>query len=408
MHAGFKIGDEQTLATRVGAEHAIELRCGAADEPGVYVFSTPAMILLMELAAKALLEPYLEPGEQSVGAEVDVKHLAATPLGGNVRGTARLIRIDGRQFEFEVAAYDEHRQIGVGRHLRAVVEVGRVRRQLEEQQPTAVASPLTAAPTGDALPRFQTLRLEAAGPVLTATLHRPEKLNAVDSLMTTELEQLTGYLAAHPELRLVLLTGAGRAFCAGDDVAEVGRLTLAEAEQLSHRQARLYLSWEQLPQVMIAVVNGPALGGGCVAACACDFRIAAVHAQFGMPEILLGWPPGYGVAQLTALVGKARALQLCLTGQPITASQALEWGLAHRVVPAPQLESEAQKWANQLLQTPPAALRATKRLLHQDEGAQPKIAYLADTAAYIACLAGPEAKEGIAAFQEKRSPRFEG
>ncbi len=127
-----------------------------------------------------------------------------------------------------------------------------------------------------------------------------------------------------------------------------------------------------------------------------------------MPEVRLGWPPGYGLAQLTALVGKARALQMCLLGNPITATQALEWGLVNELVPGTQLMARGQALAQSLLELPAEALRATKRLIHLDEGAQPKVAHRADTDAYIRCLQLPDAQEGIAAFADKRPPRFQG
>ena len=170
----------------------------------------------------------------------------------------------------------------------------------------------------------------------------------------------------------------------------------------------MYLAFEQLPQVMIAAVHGPSLGGGCVAACSCDFRIAAMNAVFGMPEVKLGWAPGYGVSQLTHLVGKARALELCLTGKQITAQRALEWGLVHEIVSPQRLDLAVREFADKLLAIAPAALRETKRLIHLDEGTQPKISYLADTAAYIRCLGTKDAREGIAAFEEKRPAIFRG
>ncbi len=143
-----------------------------------------------------------------------------------------------------------------------------------------------------------------------------------------------------------------------------------------------------------------------MAACACDLRVASHAAKLGMPEILLGWPPGYGIAQLTALIGKARAMEMCLTGESITAQQARDYGLVHRLVASGSLMPEARKWAEQLLALPASALRETKRLLHADEGIQPKTAFLADTAAYIRCLQERDAREGIAAFREKRPARF--
>jgi enoyl-CoA hydratase/carnithine racemase len=258
------------------------------------------------------------------------------------------------------------------------------------------------------LPQLNTLQLHQHKSILKVLLNRSLKLNAVNQQMTADWETLNSYLAANPAIRIVIVTGAGDAFCAGDDVKEVGTLDRSIAEQLSYRQARMYLAWEQLPQIFIAAINGLAYGAGCVLAGACDLKIAAHSAQFGMPEILLGWPPGYGIAQLTALVGKTRAIEMCLTGQPINAQKALDYGLVHRLVPKAQVVVAAEKWGEELLKLSAQALRETKKLVHADEGLQPKSAFLADTAAYIRCLELPDAKEGIAAFTEKRSPKFQG
>jgi enoyl-CoA hydratase/carnithine racemase len=177
---------------------------------------------------------------------------------------------------------------------------------------------------------------------------------------------------------------------------------------LSLRQANLYLAFERLPQPIMAVVNGVAFGGGCVAAMSCDFRLASHAARFAMPEITLGWPPGYGIAQLTALVGKARALELCLWGEPINARQAHEWGLINEVVPSAMLSKRASALARRLIELPAQAVRDTKRLVHADEGQLPKVTHRADTEAYLRCLELPDAQEGMAAFAEKRKPRFQG
>jgi enoyl-CoA hydratase/carnithine racemase len=150
------------------------------------------------------------------------------------------------------------------------------------------------------------------------------------------------------------------------------------------------------------------MGGGCVAAYSADLRIATHDARFGMPEIKLGWPPGYGIAQLTALIGKSRALEMCLMGDPISATLALEWGLVSEVVPGASLTKRGMQIAERMLQMPAEALRATKRLVHLDEGSQPKVAHHADTDAYIRCLQMDDAREGIQAFTEKRAPRFRG
>jgi len=411
MKTGLAIGQHGELAWTVGPEHAIYL--GAAHSAGgAVVFSTPAMILLMELAARAALEPFLEEGEESVGVRVQVEHLAATPIAAIVRARATVTAIDGRAIDFEITSHDDAELIGRGTHRRAVVRMERVVRQLSDKLPAlsqGVLLPMGITPNTADLPPLETMQVRHEGPLLVVTLDRPQQLNAVNARMTEDWEQLVGWLAGHPEqVRVVIVTGAGQAFCAGDDVKEVATLTPEQARHLSFRQAQMYLAFEQLPQVLIAAVNGHALGAGCVCAYSCDFRLAAHSATFGMPEILLGWPPGYGVAQLTALVGKARALELCLTGKQIKAQEAVDIGLAHEVVPLPRLLPAARELAAQLLATPAAALRETKRLIHADEGQQPKLGYLADTAAYIRCLETADAREGMAAFIAKRPPQFRG
>ena len=407
MRPGLTLGLTASLQWRVTPEHSIHL---AADQRrGAVVFATPAMVNLMEHAALDVLRPFLEPGEESVGVTVQIEHLAATPLGAIVSAEARVTAIDGKLIDFEVTARDALDLIGRGTHRRAIIGVEKFAARLQEKAaklPESAMLPISVTPNTGTLPPLTTLLVSVAGPIATVTLNRPQKLNAVNVQMTADWEQVNSWLAGHPEIRVVIVTGAGTAFCAGDDVPEVGTLALDVARELSHRQARMYLAWERLPQIFIAAIHGPALGAGCVAAYSCDFRIAVHGANLGMPEIKLGWPPGYGLAQLTALVGKARALDLCLTGRQITAAEALQYGLLHEVVPANRLLPATRDLATQLLALPAEALRETKRLIHADEGSGPKQAYLADTAGYIRCLELPAAQEGIAAFREKRPAKF--
>ncbi len=413
MREALAIGDRGELALTVGAQHTIHLGAEGlgAGQASVVVFSTPNMINLMEHAAREALRPVLEPGEESVGMTVHVEHVAATPIGGGVRAVATVTQVKGKAVDFDVEAFDDHERIGRGTHRRAIIRVESFRDRLAqkvEQSGSGVIVPMMLNPDRGELPAMHRLEVGVDGPVARVTLNRPDQLNVVDARMTDELERLLAWLAGHREIRVVTLTGAGRAFCAGDDVKEVATLAADAARSLSLRQARMYLALEQLPQVFIAAVNGPALGGGCVAAYSCDMRIAAGTATFGMPEILLGWPPGYGLAQLAHLVGKARALELCTTGRPITAEQALGMGMVNRVVPLNRLAPAVDELVQQLLRTPAEALRQTKRLIHADLGDQPRIAHLADTQAYVDCLASEDAREGIAAFLEKRPARFRG
>lgn len=370
------------------------------------VFSTPNMIMLMERAAREALRPYLEDGEESVGAEVQVEHLAPALLGETVRGVARVTAVEGRRVSFAVQAFAGERELGRGTHRRAVIRVGRLLENLSKlRREGGVVS--GEREEGGGMPEFSTLKVEVGGGVARVRLNRPGQLNAINVRMTDDLERLVGWLSSvGDEVRVVLVTGEGDAFSAGDDVKELPSLSVEEARRLSLRQASVYLAFERLPQVMVAVVNGVAMGAGCVLANACDVRLASTASRFGMPEIRLGWPPGYGVAQLTALVGKARALEMCILGEGISANRALEWGLVNEVVPGAMLERRAGDLASALLRMPVEALRETKRLVHADEGALPKLTHRADTEAYIRCFALPDAKEGMRAFAEKREARF--
>lgn len=409
MKPGLKIGDVARLDWTVDPSMVILL----GGDPRAAVFSTPNMILLMERAAREAIRPFLEPGEESVGVDVQIQHVGGAGLGASVRGEARVLSIDGRKIQFEVEAFAEdlsagQRRIGHGLHTRALVSVERLIENLAKQSGTRERTMSLKANTGP-LPSLRTLLVETEKSICTVTLNRPRVLNAVNAEMTGELEQVIAWLAGHPEeVRVVLLRGAGNAFCAGDDVKELPGFSPEYSRELSHRQAELYLALERLPQPVIALVHGDAFGGGCVAAYSADMRIARHDARFAMPEIKLGWPPGYGIAQLTALVGKSRALEMCLTGQPIHANRALEWGLISEIVPGASLLKRGMQIAESMLAMPADALRETKRLVHLDEGSQPKTAYRADTDAYIRCLQLEDAQEGIQAFIDKRAPRFRG
>ncbi len=404
MKTGLSVGASGHLTWVVDATHVITL----GGDARATVFSTPNMILLMERAAREALREFLEPSEESVGVDVNIQHVGGASLGATVEGFARVTAIDGRRISFAVEARAGDRLLGTGTHSRAVVELNRLIENLQKiSGDEGLAMNIKANP--GVLPTFSTLSLSVAGRIATITLNRPQLLNAVNMHMTAELEQLVGWLAGHPQdVRVVMLTGAGEAFCAGDDVKELRNLSLDTARQLSLRQAHVYLALERLPQPVIALVNGPAFGAGCVAAYSADLRIATHAAQFAMPEIRLGWPPGYGIAQLTALVGKSRALEMCLMGEPISSARALEWGLVNEVVASNALLKRGQQIAAKMLNMPATALRETKRLIHLDEGSQPKVAHRGDTEAYVRCLELADAREGLNAFADKRPPRFQG
>jgi enoyl-CoA hydratase/carnithine racemase/predicted thioesterase len=402
MKPGFQVGAIGELIWNVDSSMVITL----GGDSRATVFSTPNMIMLMERAAREALRPYLESGEESVGTDVQIQHVSGAGIGSVVRGQARATQIDGKRIQFDVEAWCGDRQLGLGKHTRALVKLERLIENLEKQNQEGPRA-MRLTPNESELPTLNTLLVEISGKLITVILNRPGSLNAVNAEMTADFEKLVCWLLGHKDqYRVVMLRGAGDAFCAGDDIKELPGFTPEFSRELSLRQAELYLAWERLPQIVIALVHGDAMGGGCVAAYSADFRIASHDARFGMPEIKLGWPPGYGIAQLTHLIGKARALEMCLLGEPIQAQRAFDWGLVHELVPRGQLAQRGQWWAERLLKLPAEAIRQTKMLVHLDEGSQPKVAYRSDTEAYIRCLQLPDATEGIRAFIEKRPPNF--
>jgi enoyl-CoA hydratase len=404
MKPAILTGAEGRLDWTVTADRTITL----GGDPRATVFATPFMIMLMERAAREALRPFLEEGEESVGIDVNVRHLAGAALGANVHAVATVTEVEGRKISFNVAAYEGDKLLGEGTHKRMVVELSRLVKRLGEEAANE-SSPVASSSLSVAPPAFDLLRLEIQGAIATVTLNRPSARNAISQAMSAEIEELVDWLSGCGDaLRVVIVTGEGKAFCGGDDVKELESLVPEEARKLSLRQARMFLAFERLPQVLIAAVNGAALGAGCVFAYSCDLRLASSAARFGMPEILLGWPPGYGVAQLIGIVGKARAMELCLTGRIISAQIAADWGLVGEVVPGNRLLPRAMELAGRLLELPPAALRETKRLVHLDESPHAKVAHQLDTEAYVRCFEMEDASEGIRAFAEKRPPRFKG
>ena len=395
MKNGLQPGQTGRLQWTVTPERTITLE----GHPEATVFSTPFMIMMMERASREALRPYLEEGEESVGVKVNIEHLAGAPLGADVHAVSKVTKVDGRRVDFDVEAYHGETLIGRGTHQRAVVKVERIIDNIRNLEP-ASALPNRQSTISGELPQLDFLRVEVEKEVVRVTLNRPHVLNAISEQTTYELETLLAWLSGHPGFRVVVFHGQGRAFCAGDDVKELDSFSVEKARAISHRQAELFLAFERLPQITIAAVNGSAMGAGCVLAYSCDFRIAAHSARFGMPEAVLGWPPGYGMAQLTALIGKARTLDLCLTGRILTAREAQEWGLVNDAVPNQRLKSRTDELVKQLLAMPAKALRETKRIIHADEPPSHKVGYRLDTEAYVNCLDTEDARKGIQRFKK--------
>ena len=237
------------------------------------------------------------------------------------------------------------------------------------------------------------------GAIARLTLERPEALNALNRDVAAALEDSLGRLESARDVSVVVLSGRGRAFCAGNDIAEMPALSTTEAEALSQRWQAIIDRFARLPQVTIAAVRGYALGGGCMLAVAQDLRIAGTGAQFGLPEITLGFNPSYGIARLLDVEGGGHARELLLTGRTIDAAEALRMGLVTRVVPDGTLERAAADFAAEVARHPRGGLAATKAIVADIRAGRPGDA----ARAYAATLrADPEAQARIAAFLKRK------
>ncbi len=249
-----------------------------------------------------------------------------------------------------------------------------------------------------------------SGAVATVTVNRPGVLNALDSATVEALTAVLLDLKKDDEVRSVVLTGAGdRAFIAGADVGELSRLTPRTARGLADAGHRMCDLLEDLDKPVVAAVNGYALGGGCEVAMACTCRVAARTAKLGLPEITLGIIPGYGGTQrLPRLVGRGRALEMLLTGAPVTAEEAWRIGLVNRVVEAAALPAEAAALAAALAAQAPEAVRRILDVVRHGLDVSMADAVALEAAAFGLVWATDDAREGTAAFLEKRKARFTG
>lgn len=247
-----------------------------------------------------------------------------------------------------------------------------------------------------------------AGGVRILTVDRPDKLNALNRETLEALDAAFSAAGDDPTVRALVLTGSGaKAFVAGADIAEMNGLSAIEGREFSLVGQRLMRRIERLTKPVVAMLNGYALGGGLELAMACHLRIAADNAKMGQPEVNLGLVPGFGGTQrLLRLVGRAAALELCLTGAPIDATRALQLGLVNRVVPAAELEAETMKLATQLANAAPLALRGVLDavVLGGECGMEEGLQF--ETAQFALLFASEDMREGTNAFLQKRKPQF--
>jgi enoyl-CoA hydratase len=257
---------------------------------------------------------------------------------------------------------------------------------------------------------FENLTVERDGAVAVVTINRPKVLNALNTQTMDELAAAMEELGSDESVRAVVLTGAGeKSFVAGADINELAVQTPVGGREHARSGQRVLDQIEQLGKPVIAAINGFAFGGGCELAMACTLRIASETAKLGQPEINLGLIPGYaGTQRLTRLVGRGVALEILLTGDPLSAAEAHRIGLVNRVVPAAELMTEAKALAAKLAAKAPVAARYIIDAVNRGADLP-----LADAQVYETTLFGlvsttEDMREGTRAFLEKRKPEFKG
>ena len=257
---------------------------------------------------------------------------------------------------------------------------------------------------------YETLLYEIRAHIAYVTVNRPQKLNALNQLAVQELTDCFAVISHANEAKGVILTGAGeKAFVAGADINELAALTPTEARQTALRGQDLMSTIEHLGKPVVAAVNGFALGGGCELAMACTLRIASQNARFGQPEVKLGIIPGYaGTQRLPRLVGKGRALEIILSGEPVSAEEAWRIGLANQVVSLPELIPTAENAIQKILVNGPLAVRYALEAVNRGVEVTEADGEQLEANLFGLCCATADMKEGTRAFLEKRPAEFKG
>ncbi len=245
--------------------------------------------------------------------------------------------------------------------------------------------------------------------IATVTINEPKTLNALNSKLLEELGVAFDSLAADKDVRVIILTGADRAFVAGANIQEMSDLNYEEAKVFGAKGASVFRKIETCPQPVIAAVNGFALGGGSELALACDIRIASEKAKFGQPEVGLGITPGFsGTQRLPRIVGQAKAKELIYTAKVISAAEALEIGLVNQVVAPESLMEEAQVLAATIAKQAPIAVQKSKKAINDgwDMAIDKGIDY--EVELFAQCFETEDQKNGMSAFLKKEKVEYQG
>lgn len=252
---------------------------------------------------------------------------------------------------------------------------------------------------------FKNISIEKEGLLAVLTVNRPDALNALDTTTMGEINDAMRELGEDDEVAAVIVTGAGKAFVAGADIAELSAADGMRAREISRLGRETFSRIENLPKPVIAALNGFTLGGGLEFAMACDIRIASTKAKLGQPEVKLGVTPGFaGTQRLPRLVGLGRAMEMLMVGEPIDAATALSYGLVTKVVEPEQLMDAARELASTIVSRGPAAVTLVKACVNRGVNADIEVGGAYESEAFGLCFAMGEAQEGIKAFLEKRKP----
>ena len=257
---------------------------------------------------------------------------------------------------------------------------------------------------------YKTILFEESGGIATITLNRPDSLNAINEEMRRDFEAVLEEIIANEAIRVVIFTGAGRAFSSGGDISYFERDWNTAVFRRHHN--RLMTFFDQLEMVekpVLAAINGPCTGGGLQITLSCDIRIASHSAKFGFRENNIGLIPGAGgCSRLVKLIGYGKSKELIFTGEMISAAEAERIGLVNRVVPPDELMSHTRALAEHLLTRAPEALGLSKRILWHCVDSDFQTGRMLESLAQSVLLRTQDHKEGVRAFREKRKPKFKG
>src|SRR5437868_7166906 len=257
---------------------------------------------------------------------------------------------------------------------------------------------------------FENILLEKKNSIAYVSVNRPKVLNALNMATMEELRVAFTDIKDDAAIRVAILTGSGeKAFIAGADISELAKHDAVSGKEYTHRGQSVLNLIENLGKPVIACLNGFALGGGCEIAMACTMRLASDNAKLGQPEVKLGIIPGYGGTQrLPRLVGKGLAMQLVLSGEMITAQEALRMGLVNEVVPAAELISRAEALAQKIVANAPVAVQYAMEAVNKGMEMTLSEGLYLEATLFGLCCATEDKKEGTTAFLEKRAPQFKG